>query len=348
MATQERKKRSMVWLAAVVPTAVLTVVLCFVYVYFFNKVEETEVTNTYKRYYAFITASKNSDFRKAIYAGALEAAQENGAFVEMLGENLSQDYSVADLMRIANAARFDGIIVEGDENSDEMNELIADATGDRIPVVTLLSDSPNSSRISFVGINSYNLGREYGNRIIDIARDIGDVTVPINVVVLVGANAGDAAQNILCTAIRDTIDQAIGAKQYAGKIGVELYTVDGTNSFSVEESVRNLFMEKREDLPKIIVCLDETDTASVYQAVVDYNRVGEVRIIGNYDSSSILNAINRNVIDSTISVNAKQMGRFCVDALEEYAQMGNTSQYFTADITLIDTKNVNEYLEDTK
>ena len=36
---------------------------------------------------------------------------------------------------------------------------------------------------------------------------------------------------------------------------------------------------------------------------------------------------------------------FCVDALQEYYRFGYTSQYFTADVTIIDQNNVGEYLQ---
>ena len=100
-----------------------------------------------------------------------------------------------------------------------------------------------------------------------------------------------------------------------------------------------------EELPDIIVCLNELNTTCVYQAVVDYNKVGQIAILGYFDSDTIINAIDRNVINATISIDTGQMGRFCVDALTEYYEFGNTSQYFTADVTLIDKSNVSGYLE---
>ena len=101
-------------------------------------------------------------------------------------------------------------------------------------------------------------------------------------------------------------------------------------------------MEKK--LPDIIICLNELNTTCVYQAVVDYNCVGEVSILGYYDTDTILKAIERNVINATISIDTEQMGAFCVDALREYYRYGYTSQYFTADVTIIDQNNVGEYL----
>lgn len=97
-------------------------------------------------------------------------------------------------------------------------------------------------------------------------------------------------------------------------------------------------------LPDIIICLNELNTTCVYQAVVDYNKVGQVNILGYYDSETIINAIDRNVIYATISIDTMQMGRFCVDALTEYNTYGNTSQFFMADIALINKENVALYL----
>ena len=79
--------------------------------------------------------------------------------------------------------------------------------------------------------------------------------------------------------------------------------------------------------------------------MVDYNKVGQTSILGYYDSDTIINGIDRNVIYATVSIDTAQMGQFCIDALQEYHELGYTSQYFTTDITLITKENVAQYLE---
>ena len=147
-------------------------------------------------------------------------------------------------------------------------------------------------------------------------------------------------QNILCSGIQETIDMEKGDDT---RIEMTLVSVDESNAFSVEESIRDIFMTS--DIPDIIVCLNELTTTCAYQTVVDYNRVGQVDILGYYDSETILKAIERNVIYATVSIDTMQMGRSCVDAISEYHALGNTSQYFTADISLVNKKNVSGYLE---
>ena len=97
-------------------------------------------------------------------------------------------------------------------------------------------------------------------------------------------------------------------------------------------------------LPDIIICLNEINTTCVYQAVVDYNKVGVINIIGYYDSQTILKAIERNVIYATVSVDAKALGEYCIEALTEYNQMGHVSNYYSVDTAVIHADNVREYL----
>ena len=66
--------------------------------------------------------------------------------------------------------------------------------------------------------------------------------------------------------------------------------------------------------------------------------------MGYYDNDTILKGIERNVITSTIAIDTNQMGKYCIDALTEYKQFGNTSEYFMADITLINKKNVSDFM----
>ena len=68
-------------------------------------------------------------------------------------------------------------------------------------------------------------------------------------------------------------------------------------------------------------------------------------MLGYHDSPAILNAIDRSVIEATISIDTEQLGSSCVEALSEYIEHGLTSQYITADSLLIDTSNVSKYLK---
>ena len=168
---------------------------------------------------------------------------------------------------------------------------------------------------------------------------LGTIDRPARVTMLVNAYAKGLDQNILYSGIQEAIEQERGDTV----IELSLQSVDDTNDFSVEESIRDIFMAG--DIPDVLICLNELNTTCAYQAVVDYNKVGTVSILGHYISDTILNAIDRNVIYATVDIDTPQMGGFCIDALQEYHDLGYTSQYFTADISLVSKENVDAYLE---
>lgn len=360
---------------------IVLTVLMVVYVLWFYRgsYEEESAGEIYDRYYMLITQDSKSAFWQSVYQGACERALADNVYVDWLGNDQFQNYSVEEQMQVAIASDVDGIIVTAGEN-EEMTALIDRAVSAGIPVVTLYGDNTQSARCSFVSVGSYNLGREYGRQALQIVRErlagtteqrvkisretqpgedecenivgmsnegstlemevlkVGSAERPVRVSILVNAYAGGLDQNILYSGIQETIEQERGDTV----IELSLQTVDDTNAFSVEESVRDLFMAG--DLPDILICLNELNTTCAYQAVVDYNKVGTVNILGYYVSDTILNAIDRNVIYATVSIDAPQMGGFCIDALQEYHELGYTSQYFTADISLISAENVAEYL----
>ena len=301
--------------------------------------EEETAGETYDRYYIMITREGKSAFWQSVYQGACERALEENVYVDWLGSDQLQGYSVEEQMEIAIASGGDGIIVTADEN-ETLRKLIDRAAENGIPVVTLYGDNTQSARCSFVGVGGYNLGREYGRQALKIVQErLADMTErPIRVTLLVNSYANSLDQNIIYSGIQEAIEQERGD----AVIEISLQSVDDTNAFSVEESVRDIFMGG--NVPDILICLNELNTTCAYQAVVDYNKVGVVSILGQYTSDTILNAIDRNVIYATVNIDTPQMGGFCIDALQEYHDLGYTSQYFTADISLITKDNVDEYL----
>lgn len=331
------KKKSRGLLVITIIFVLVTIITgIFVFRFYMNSLREVTDEKTYSQYYVMITGDRKASFWQSVYQGAYERGLEEDVYVDFLGDNLSQDYTREELMQIAIASGVDGIIVAADE-STQMTELINQAGKEGIPVVTLYGDNTQSSRCSFVGVGSYNLGREYGRQVLKIADEKEQTNM--KVAVLVNSYAQDSGQNILCSGIQETIDKEKG---WGKNIELSLVAVDDTNAFSVEESIRDIFME--EELPDVIICLNELNTTCFYQAVVDYNKVGQVSILGYYDSDTILNAIDRNVIYATISIDTRQMGSFCMDALTEYNALGYTSQYFTADIELINKDNISLHL----
>ncbi|PYG87432.1 ribose transport system substrate-binding protein [Ruminiclostridium sufflavum DSM 19573] len=297
----------------------------------------------YDNYYVMISGNRKSYFWKRVYEGAKEALDEN-SYIEVLGNNLSEEYSTAALMQIAINSRVDGIILEAAE-STEITRLINEANDAGIPVVTAVNDNNSSMRKSFVGVNSYNLGMAYGQQVCEIVKASGGIengTSKTTVLVLMNANTDNNIQNIVFSGIKDAVKDCPTPEN----IDLKTIAISNNAAFAAEEFIRDIFI-KQVDMPDIIICMDELNTTCVYQEAVDYNKVGRINIIGYDDSDTILRGIERNVIYSTISVDTKQIGADCIKALEEYKKTGHVSAYFDVDISVITADNVNKYLGDT-
>lgn len=356
-------KKYIYYLGATILFLIITTIMgVFAFTMYLNYFTQKSDPSQYDKYYMMIAEDNSASFWKSVYEGAYEEGLKQNSYVDLLNDTFGNNYSKEDMIRIAIASEVDGIIVAADESS-EMTDLINEASAQGIPVITLYGDNTQSNRCAFVGSGSYDLGREYGRQVLEIVRkkqlpkaqvqviplyDENGVRLmwtesvvrcPVKITVLVNAHTQDSGQNILCSGIQETIENE---KRKDLEIELSLVSIDDTNAFSVEESIRDIFMEK--DQPDIIVCLNELNTTCVYQAVVDYNKVGQIHILGYYDSDTILKAIDRNVIYATVAIDAPQMGKYCVQALTEYNTFGNTSQYFITDIELINKDNVKEYL----
>lgn len=308
-------------------------------VYFQNKLRDTglskdDLYSTYDKHYAFITDNIDEDFWNEVYVGAYNKGKNQNIYVERFGKYLFEDYNKNEMLRMAINAGVDGIIFEGDARP-ETEELINSAVNKGIPVVTVLKDSSRSLRQCYVGINSYNLGQEYGKQLLKMKNlDIKRVFV------LVDEKNEDSSKNIILLAIRETLEKELGDNH---GFKIEAIVVDNENAFSSEEAIRDIIMDS-ENVPDVMICMNATYTQCAYQSIVDHNKVGEINILGYYDSENILTAIDKGIIYSTISVDTKQMGDLCIEALEEFELTGHVSEYLPVDTKMIIPDNVKEYI----
>lgn len=302
------------------------------YKYQISEVGDSVATeyNTYKYHYAMISENPDDLFWDAVYQGALEKGKEQDAYVEKLGSNLSVSYSLYDQLQIAIASKVHGIIIEPNGDPD-VKRLINEADAAGIPVITVLKDEPQSTRKSFVGISSYELGQAYGRQVAEVVK-LGRKKVTV----LLGSDSKDTSQSIIYSSICEAVDE----------LNVEVGTamVNTQNTFSSEEDIRNLIINS-ENPPDVLVCLTADDTVCAYQAIVDYNKTGEIDIIGYYDSELILNAIQMDNIHSTLVVDTRQMGAYCVEALTEFKKTKRVSEFFSVNTSIISKNNVTEYMD---
>jgi ribose transport system substrate-binding protein len=124
----------------------------------------TSEAKEYSKHYVLISEDMTTPFWRTVYESAKKEAEANDIYLEQIGSNLSEEYNLKDYLRIGITSKADGIIICPD-GSAGVAGLINEADKAGIPVVTMLNDVSNTNRVSFVGINSYELGLVYGEQI---------------------------------------------------------------------------------------------------------------------------------------------------------------------------------------
>ena len=300
---------------------------------------EQEAAVDYEKHYAFIAEDSESDFWQEVFSASNEQALEYNAYLEDLGKGLGRDYSAEGLLRIAVNSKMDGIVYSGGTN-DRVRELIDKAVDDGIGVVVLQNDVEASKRQCYVGLNYYELGQMYALQIDELIKDddIKDTSVDI----LVDGDMSEGASNLIVMAIEDYLREKRGEDALPE---IVVTRIDAEDIFSAEESIRNIFLVK-EALPNIMLCVNSVYTRCAYQAVVDYNLVGQIQIVGFFANDTILDAVDKQVIFSTVSIDTNEMGKSCIQALYEYNNMGYTNSYLPVGIEVVDQAKAHQMLSE--
>ena len=326
-------------IATVVLGVLLLLIVAFSIFFFYKRIAGTkglmsDEAHEYDSYYVLITDSPNTDFWQSVYQGAVAEAEKHNAYVELLGENLEQSYSKADLLNIAINSNVDGIIIEGDDDNDTV-KLLLKAKEEGIPVVTVSDDNMECKRISYIGVSSYNLGKEYGEQLVKYVKE--NVPDTCRTMVLMDDTFTSNSQSIILTAINEVIED----EDLADKITLSSHVVSSNKDYAAEEDIRDIFVgENSHSGPDVVICLSEKNTLCVYQTVVDYNKVGNVEIFGYYLSPVIKDAIDKEIIRSSIVVDTDQMGRRSIEAMNEYKESGYVSEIYLIDTDLVSKDNL--------
>ena len=313
---------------------VLTVFLAALWMYSRNSISALErqenVPEEYERHYALISRDQ-SDFWQSFYEDASEVAEREKVSLEWIGNDSPVEYSTADCMRIATASGVDGIILYN-HAGDDLTDLINKAAEKGIPVIMVFNDDSQSSRMSFVGINNYQMGEFYGRQVADAMKSgLNRIGVLMN-----PANSADF--NLMYPQMVQTIENL---KQPDQEFKSTIYEIDTSSSFDADEDIRDIFVKQNSALD-ILVCLDFVSTECICQALVDYNQVGNMTAIGYYASDIVTDAVAKGIVKATLGIDTMQIGEICIHALDEYWSLGYASNYFNISLSVITGKEAQE------
>ncbi|MGN1206375.1 MAG: substrate-binding domain-containing protein [Eubacterium sp.] len=271
-------------------------------------IEQTQ-EQSYEAHYAFIVDNPEEEYWHQVYEVAKEEGRKQNIYVEQISENVAQTYEAKDYLDIAIAEKVDGILLYS--ASKAVGEAMNKAMDEGIPVVTMLHDNYSGRRCAFVGVNESSLGDSYAKLIQE------NVSKKKNDVLVLMEKSGDLGEN-------DLVLQTIRQKVQEAKIQEK--QLDGKDEFAAEKAVRDIILNKKK-CPDVLVSLSLTGTAYAYQAVLDYSKVGAVKIIGAYENDEIRRGLEKNVISASVLIEPEKIGKTAIHTLQEYKKKGIVNEY---------------------
>ena len=286
--------------------------------------EEAEESRVYESQYEMIVGSGKNEFWQAIYASAKKAAENHNAYLEFHASDMGTGYDEIDYMEISIAAGADGIILEFN-GEEALKKEIDKAEAAGIPVITIMNDAPDSKRQSFVGVNDYQMGQAYGEQVAALLDEKTETAL-----ILLDSEKGDFEKSQIYSQISNVVME----QENGENVKIQAQNLMPENKFDIEEAIRTIF-QSPEGPPQILVCMDEVTTECAYQAMIDFNMVGEVKIIGYYVSDTIREAVNKGLIPVTCTLDTEKMGKDCIEALWEYKQEGRVNSYYNVELEFV-------------
>lgn len=286
--------------------------------------EEAEESRVYESQYEMIVGSGKNEFWQAVYASAKKAAENHNAYLEFHASDMGTGYNEIDYMEISIAAGVDGIILEFN-GEEALKKEIDKAEAAGIPVITIMNDAPDSKRQSFVGVNDYQMGQAYGEQVAALMDENTETAL-----ILLDSEKGDFEKGQIYSQISNVVME----QENGENVKIQAQNLMPENKFDIEEAIRTIF-QSPEGPPQILVCMDEVTTECAYQAMIDFNMVGEVKIIGYYVSDTIREAVNKGLIPVTCTLDTEKMGKDCIEALWEYKQEGRVNSYYNVELEFV-------------
>lgn len=286
--------------------------------------EEAEESRVYESQYEMIVGSGKNEFWQAVYASAKKAAENHNAYLEFHASDMGTGYDEIDYMEISIAAGADGIILKFN-GEEALKKEIDKAEAAGIPVITIMNDAPDSKRQSFVGVNDYQMGQAYGEQVAALLDEKTETAL-----ILLDSEKGDFEKSQIYSQISNVVME----QENGENVKIQAQNLMPENKFDIEEAIRTIF-QSPEGPPQILVCMDEVTTECAYQAMIDFNMVGEVKIIGYYVSDTIREAVNKGLIPVTCTLDTEKMGKDCIEALWEYKQEGRVNSYYNVELEFV-------------
>lgn len=267
-------------------------------------------------------------FKSEILRGICAAREELSDFqVDMILEECTTDIpeEVLELIDQLEAKGIQGLAICA-VNSPLISRRIMSLTEKGIPVITLNSDLPDSSRLCFVGQNYFQSGR--------IAAELLSKCVPLHSKILA------VVGNLEFDGHRQRLN---GFQECMKEKGMNEDQITVIQTFNDYQTTYEKVCEQLKLQPDLAaIYMANRSVAGCTQAVQAFNRKSCLRIICHDFSESTRRLLSNGSIDFTISQNIYQQGYLPLVFLREYLQKGKLPENTTlnTNISIICAENM--------
>ncbi len=292
--------------------------------------EEADVLQATPQYHFYFIGQNSVDpFWREVRLGVEGAAKDFNVGVEFNSPRFNNPQEELMFLDIAVLSEVDGIITHV-ANGADFNEQINRAYSIGVPVVTIETDANDSDRSTFVGTNSFLLGKEAARLMIKATSGMANIAV----IVSSDLEKDAVSENLKLNGFLSTIND------YPNMRVVEIFSSQ-MGILSAEEISQTII----KDYPEVdaILTTNSVDTLGAAQLIVDQNRVGEVVLVGHGDTTNILRYIRNGIIYGTVMSDPYKMGYESLKALVDIKEDNNASTFIDTGVKVITEENLLEF-----
>lgn len=290
--------------------------------------------NNEARYHLMFIIDETDQLYSDVFFDGVKKAEEAyhiTAEVIRLGQN-NYEQALSNAMDLARYAEVDGVFVHCVDSqilSSKIDELYDAA----IPVFLLNNDLPYSKRISYIGVNRYNIG-------IAVAKALAESMGGEGKIAVIDQKQTNATENMSEDMLLLGMSDVFREHE---NMSIELVTYTEQGTLSAETAATQIFKSS----PDIngIFCTNGQSTLGIVQAIIDNNKVNDITLYGYGDEEELLGYIEKGkIVTGTIVTDVYDMGSTAIGVFDEYMTKDHVSSYFMTGIQNIEGWNLKNYL----
>lgn len=282
-------------------------------------------TDPIRRHVVLISQELDNPYWRSIEEGAREAAKKFDINLEYSGPfRINPDEQIT-LFKKAIATKADAILIQG-INNPIYRSLIETARNQGIPVITIDTDEPTSSRLSYVGTDNFEAGKRMGELVVQATGTKASIGV------LIGNESADNQQQRL-EGFRSVINK------------VERFTIVDVRSSNISrlqaaDQAETILTNHPE--VRYMVGLSSLDGLGILDATQRAN-LQDIHIFAFDDLEETQQEIAQCKIETTIVQQPNRMGYDAISLIHDFFQNKTIQPHHFTEITILnrDSSGVN-------